>query len=488
MMKILPKLLALILDLPRSNSQTSSYLKTLLLAGFFLEISLKGISYFMPQLLYILAAFLLIFLNGFFVAAEFGLVRMRGSRVQILKTSHGFQGVIVGKIHNQLDAYLSACQLGITLTSLGLGWIGEPAFAVVIEPIVSYFGKFSPATIKTISFITAFITISYLHIVLGELAPKSIAIRRPQTVSLWTAFPLYIFYWGTYPFIWLLNKSANFFIRGLRLENNQDSEHFYSTEELKIILHSSQRHGDLKIEEKEILDNVLEFTELMVADIMRPLEELIFLSLDEPMSRNYEIIAAHRFSRYPVYERHDDPQSILGIIHVKDILLAKENEIDVDYLKNALRPITRVETELSALKILQRFRTGQSHFAIVTHYIHGTIVGFITLENLLNTLLGQIRDEFTSTHLDWSYGKKGTLLMRANAPVYLLEKLLDISLDETEAHTISGLIMTHLERMPREKERISFPDFDIVVRKIKGPRIISVRVIPKKNDRQNPID
>lgn len=434
----------------------------------------------MSQILFIIFAFVLIFLNGFFVAAEFGLVRMRGSRVQLLEASHGFQGMIVGKVHQQLDTYLSACQLGITLTSLGLGWIGEPAFAVIIEPILRNFGQFSPATVKTVSFVTAFIIISYLHIVLGELAPKSIAIRRPQSISLWTALPLYIFYWGTYPFIWLLNKSANFFIRWLHLEKNQDIEHSYSTDEIKIILHSSQRHGELKAEEKEILDNVLEFTELMVADIMRPLEDLIFLSLDESMTKNYETIAAHRFSRYPVYEYHDDPQSILGIIHVKDILLAKENEIDAHYLRNALRPITRVETELSALEILQRFRTGQSHFAIVTHYIHGTVVGFITLENLLNTLLGQIRDEFTSTHLDWSYGKNGTLLMKANAPVYLLEKLLNITIEDTEAHTIAGLIMTHLERMPHEKERISFPEFDIVVRKIKGPRIISVRVFPKK--------
>src|SRR3990167_8978009 len=192
----------------------------------------------------VLFALFLVLLNGFFVAAEFAIVRLRATKVEALAQAHGWRGHILRTVHNQMDAYLSACQLGITLASLGLGWVGEPAFAHLLEPLLAAIGIESPKLVHGIAFFTAFAIISYLHIVVGELAPKSWAIRKPELLSLWTAVPLYLFYWAMYPAIFLLNASANAILRiAGQGEPGPHHEHHYSRDELKLILHSSRgRH------------------------------------------------------------------------------------------------------------------------------------------------------------------------------------------------------------------------------------------------------
>src|SRR5471032_261181 len=189
----------------------------------------------------ILFALILVLLNGFFVAVEFAMVKLRSTRVDAIAKKNGWRGHILRTVHSQLDAYLSACQLGITLASLGLGWVGEPAFAHLLEPLLSAVGVHAPEVIKGVSFFAAFFVISYLHIVVGELAPKSWAIRKPELLSLWTAVPLYLFYWAMYPAIYLLNASANAILRiAGQGEPGPHHEHHYSREELKLILHSSR--------------------------------------------------------------------------------------------------------------------------------------------------------------------------------------------------------------------------------------------------------
>ena len=189
----------------------------------------------------ILFALFLVLLNGFFVAAEFAMVKLRSTRVEAIADAHGWRGRILRKVHHQLDAYLSACQLGITLASLGLGWVGEPAFAHLLEPVLAAVGIDSPALVHGIAFFTAFFIISYLHIVVGELAPKSWAIRKPELLSLWTAAPLYLFYWLMYPAIYLLNASANAILRiAGQGEPGPHHEHHYTRDELKLILHSNR--------------------------------------------------------------------------------------------------------------------------------------------------------------------------------------------------------------------------------------------------------
>jgi|SRR3990167_352560 len=184
-------------------------------------------------------ALLLVLLNAFFVAAEFGMVKLRTTRVATIEKTYGLRGRILSYVHEHLDAYLSACQLGITFASLGLGWVGEPAFAHLLEPIFHFLGIASSETVKIISFFFAFSIISFLHIVMGELMPKSLAIRQSEKVSLWTAIPLYGFYWIMYPAIWFLNTCSNFFLSLARLDEIHKGEHFYSTDEIKLVLGAS---------------------------------------------------------------------------------------------------------------------------------------------------------------------------------------------------------------------------------------------------------
>ncbi len=418
-------------------------------------------------------ALFLVLLNGFFVAAEFALVKLRNTRVQAIRAVYGLRGEILARVHTQLDAYLSACQLGITLASLGLGWVGEPAFATLIEPLLHRLGIFSPTALSGIAFACAFFLISFLHIVVGELAPKTLAIRQPQKISLWTAIPLYCFYWLMYPFIWLLNKSANLMLKFMgRAAHHEAESAYYSSEELKLILHGSHSHGEIEKEEAEILDNALDFADLKVADIMRPAEEMIALSLRSTLPDNLNTMRLHRYSRYPLYET--DPHQIVGIVHVKDIFF---NAVPEQSLQNQIRPVLTVTTDLPALNLFRKFRAGLTHFAMVKH--RGTLVGFVTLTDILNALLGQIRDEFSKHIPDWISTKDGALLMKGNSPLYLLEKALNITLPEMEANTISGLLLSTLERLPKQHEQISFELFDIEVLKIKGPKILLVKVFSR---------
>lgn len=431
----------------------------------------------MSQITLIFVAFFLVWLNGFFVAAEFGLVKLRNTQVQTLKNTHGTRGSILVELHKRLDTYLSACQLGITLASLGLGWVGEPAFAELIEPALQRLGIFSHATVTGISFFTAFFIISFLHIVAGELAPKSLAIRQPEKISLWTGLPLYYFYWLMYPFIWLLNHSANLMLKLLGLATAIETAH-YSSDELKLILHSSPLHNELQKEEVDILGNVVDFVELKVADVMRPIDELVAIALTRPLAEIMRSIAQFHYSRYPVYKT--DAHHIIGILHVKDIFFATQSEPGAAFaLEKLIRPALSVHTDWSAIDLFRQFRAGLSHFAMVKHSSSDTIVGFVTLDDILNTLLGQIRDEFNVPTANLVRSKDGSFVMKGNTPLYVLEKQLNIEFPPMEANTVTGLLLTHLERMPKSNERVSFEHFDIVVMKVKGPKVLLVKIYPR---------
>lgn len=429
----------------------------------------------MTSVAFIVLAFGFVLLNGFFVLSEFALVKLRQTQVQTLQTAHGFRGKILSKVHTQLDAYLSACQLGITLASLGLGWVGEPAFAYLLTPLLEAIGVTSANTIEVTSFLLAFSFISYLHIVVGELMPKTLAIRRADFWSLWTAVPLYLFYWLMYPAIWLLNASANGMLKLFHLDGTSHTEQRYSAEELKIILKSSHHHGELAQIQKTMLEHTLDFSELEVADIMQPAEEMLSLDMEEPIAANLEKVMQHRYSRYPVYL--NEPDQVIGILHIKDLFIASQQADALTTLKPLLRPIIKVRPDSRAIDLLQQFQQGMPHFALA--YYRGRIVGFVTLDHLLQVLLGRIKDEFHITEEESYTFADGSFMVKGNTSIYTLEQLLDRELPELQVPTISGLILEKLQRFPEVGERIEFPAFSLVVEKIQGPRIVQVRVYPK---------
>jgi CBS domain containing-hemolysin-like protein len=447
----------------------------------------------LAQVVALVGALLLVALNGFFVAAEFGLVKLRATRVQAIARTNGLPGRVLAKVHGQLDAYLSACQLGITLASLGLGWIGEPAFATLLHPLFALAGIESEQVIHSISLFFAFSVISFLHIVVGELAPKSWAIRRSEQVGLWLAMPLYGFYWLMYPFIWVLNTSANWVLRLFGLSDEHGHDALYSTDELKLILRGRRLGGAsaYNADEWNTIAHSLDFSRMTVSDLMRPAHEMVGLRNDVPMRDNLAVIARHRFSRYPLFA-DGSGERVLGMIHLKDLLLARDGvgrgitlgiaktePGKTDKLDKYVRPVQYVSPKLSALELFRRFRKGAPHFALVGSK-GAKPIGFLTLDNLLAALVGQIHDEFRQGDADWSRMDDGTLMGTGSLPVVSLERALGIDIDEGRAESVGGLVINALGDLPSEGQRVEFDRFDIVVKKMNGPRIVLVRVYPRE--------
>ncbi|MFZ6654352.1 hemolysin family protein [Undibacterium sp. TJN19] len=430
----------------------------------------------MENLLLVLSALLLVLLNGFFVAAEFGLVKLRQTRVRSIAKTSGLRGRLLLTVHQNLDTYLSACQLGITLASLGLGWIGEPAFARLLQPLFHVIGVTSAELIHGISFFFAFFVISFLHIVVGELAPKSMAIRMPEKVSLWTAPALYAFYWSMYPAIWTLNWSSNKVLKWIGLNAGHGTEAHYSPEELKLILRGNHNGSKETRDEWSIMAQVLDFGGLEISDLMRPISEVVAMYKNLSLEENMQTASRNRFSRYPYFD--EDEETVLGMLHLKDLFLAQQAGKPLDDLSKHLRQVEFVPPTMAALELFRRFRKGAPHFAIVG--VRGSKpVGFLTLDNLLSALVGQIRDEFRQNENDWTLLDDGTLIGKGSLPLFTLGSALGFDVDSDEVESIGGLIMHKLGDLPVEGQKVEFDRFDAVVKKMNGPRIVLVRIHPK---------
>lgn len=428
----------------------------------------------------IVVALLLVLLNGFFVASEFAMVKLRGTRVEELRKLHGWRGRILSTVHLKLDAYLSACQLGITLASLGLGWIGEPAFARLIEPLALWLGfADDPARVEAAAFIVAFSVISFLHIVVGELAPKSMAIRRPEAVSLWTAAPLWLFYWGMFPFIWLLNASANLILRAMGLDGPLAHDSHYSREEVRNILHQSR--AALEGPERassSLASHALELPDLHVSDLMLPIAEMVNLPYGADAGEVRELIRRHRYSRYPL---PDADGHILGVVHIKDIYLEPEGADYFARLREHLTPPLRMPEDAGVQEVMRRFQQGVTHFALVED-AGGTTVGFLTLEDVLESIHGEITDEHEpmrqpSLRREPRREDDGSLLARGDTALFRIERLLGRAVEgSAEVSTLSGLLMRGLDHVPQAGDVLRHDGLSFEVLRSQGPRAERIRI------------
>lgn len=435
----------------------------------------------MNDLILTCVALFLVVLNGFFVATEFALVKLRQTRIREIASTHGWRGRILAKVHGQLDVYLSACQLGITLASLGLGWVGEPAFANLLEPLFDRLQFLTPGMKHGISFAFAFSTISFLHIVVGEQAPKSIAIRSPEPVGLFSAVPLYGFYWLMYPAIWLLNASANLTLRLLRVEFKQGHDAHYSADELKLILRSNRPGEQFTSDEWNILAKTLDFSKLEVSDLMLPIDEITALYRSKSLEDNLQILRNKRFSRYPYFDTNNI--DVLGVIHLKDLFFAQQENDNLGDLSAYLRPVLYVPAHTPALELFRQFRSGTSHFAMIGRKDHKPL-GFITLDNLLSAMVGEIRDEFRAITNEWTRLEDGSLVGKGSLPIFSLERILGIEIENEELElenevSVAGLILAKLQDIPTEGQKIAFQQFDVVVEKMHQSRIASIHIYPR---------
>ena len=434
----------------------------------------------MNDLALTLSAVLLVLVNGFFVASEFAIVKLRVTRAEELAEKGGIVSRTLLKIRKRLDAYLSACQLGITLASLGLGWLGEPAFSRLVAPLLHAVGIESPEVVHNTSVAIAFGVISFLHIVLGELAPKSVAIRRTETISLWAALPLFLFYWLMYPFILILNTSANLVLMTMRMKLEDEGEDAHSADEIKKLLVASHRHGELGLAQAQALSHTLELPELTAGDLMRPAFDLVDLDIRDPLASNLALIAQHRYSRYAVRDSEQDDRYI-GLLHVRDLLAAELDSKPLTSLQPLLREVPMIRRDEPAQALFRRFRRGLPHLALVTDELD-TVIGFITLEHILEAIFGSIQDEFHREKDDWRevgphcYEGPGWL------PIYTLERMLGRDIASGRADTIGGLVMQTLDRLPQPGDIVDVDGLRIEVFEVSGPRIERLRVAAESTD------
>ena len=379
----------------------------------------------------------------------------------------------------------STVQSSIAFTSIARGNVPAALCAasvsnligIVLTPLLVAVGVESPKLIHGIAFFTAFSIISYLHIVIGELAPKSWAIRKPELLSLWTAAPLYAFYWLMYPAIFVLNASANAILRiAGQGEPGPHHEHHYSREELKLILHSSRASSD-NDQDLRVLASAVELGELEVVDWANSREDLIFLELNASLDQVFTTFRRHKYSRYPIFD--ESKGEFVGVLHIKDLLLHLSL---LEMLPSALKlgdlmhPLERVSRHMPLSQLLEQFRQGGAHFALVEE-ADGKVIGYLTMEDVLEALVGDIQDEHRKAERGILAYQPGKLLVRGDTPLAKVERLLGVDLDHIEAETLAGLIYETLKRMPDEEEVLETDGLRIIVKKMKGPKVVLAKVV-----------
>jgi CBS domain containing-hemolysin-like protein len=428
-------------------------------------------------LLKILAVAGLVLLNGFFVAAEFALVKIRDTQLDALVTQGQRRAKVARLILGNLDRTLSAAQLGITLASLALGWVGEPVFTALLAPVLNAVGlggdEFTD-TRHTISVIVGFTAITFLHITAGEQAPKWLALQKPLPTSLWVAFPLHWFGKLAYPFIWVLNQSSLWMLRRVGLEAVNEGEMVHSDEELRLLFATTQKHTGGTLLGRDIVLNALDLRRRVVREVMRPRQEIAALSTEASMTECLDVAERTRFSRFPLCEGGDLDRT-LGVVHFKDLYAMRLKAKSGVELGPVARKLVYVPETARLEKLLQIFQDRRLHLAIVVDEYGGT-VGLVTLENILEELVGQIQDEFDQEKpMAVRIGEHGWDVAGA-LPVHDLEQLLGVSLAEAEATTASGWVTRRSGGFPKTGDVLTVGDFEIRVEEMDDTRVARLRL------------
>ncbi|RUS43583.1 hemolysin family protein [Cohnella sp. AR92] len=387
----------------------------------------------------LLIVLVLVLLNGFFVAAEFALVKVRQSRLTQLANEGNGRAKYALKVNNKLDVYLSATQLGITLASLGLGWTGEPAIAeLIVEPLMYQMNITDETVIHTVASIVAFVVITFMHIVLGELAPKSLAIQKAEGVSLWLSWPLLTFYRIFLPAIWLLNGAANLLLRMVGVQPAGEHE-AHTEEEIRILMNESAKSGIIDKEEMTLFDNVFEFADRVAREVMLPRTDMDCMFTNQSMRENMKVAYATKHTRYPLAV--DDKDQIIGFIHITDLLTADPDE-DHD-LRDFMRPILSVPESMEISKVLKLMQKRKSQLAIVIDEYGGT-AGMLTAETILEEIVGEIHDEFDNEPP--SIVIKGDVTsVEGRMLIEDVNDMFGLDIDDEEVDSIGGWLFRNLE-------------------------------------------
>ena len=398
------------------------------------------------------AVLLLVLANAFFVAAEFALVASRRTRIEAMIRRGDTKAKLVRRAMTHLDRYISGTQLGITLASLGLGWIGEPAVAQTIAGLFRGLPQpYDAIATHGVAGTIAFALITFLHIVLGELAPKTLALLHPELTGRWVAGPLIVFTVATNPFIWALNGTANAVTRLLGLRAPTERERVHSPEEIRMLVEQSQQAGRLEKADARLLTGVFEFSEKNAREVMTPRTEMVALPADEPVAAAADRIAAAGRSRYPVYRASLD--DIVGIVHAKDVLAALRRSEPPASLEGLLRPAHFVPGSREVEDVLADMKLRKAHMVIVLDEFGGT-AGLVTMEDLLEEIVGQIEDEYDKPRRTSGPVAAGTVTFPGDAALAEVNEKCGLQLASDDYTTIGGYLFGALGRLPKPGDTV----------------------------------
>ncbi|TCZ80138.1 HlyC/CorC family transporter [Paenibacillus albiflavus] len=414
---------------------------------------------------------ILIVLTAFFVATEFAFVRLRSSRVDQMVLEGRNNALAVQRVTSNLDGYLSACQLGITITSLGLGWLGEPTVEAILHPLFEYLNVKTEIS-SVLSFLIAFASVTFLHVVVGELAPKTVAIQKAEMIGLFTAKPIYYFYKVMYPFIWVLNGSANLLVRMFGLKPANEHEEAHSQEEIQIILSESYQSGKINNAEYGYVSRIFAFDEMLAKEIMVPRMDMVCLYTNNTVKENFDIIRKEQYTRFPVAMNSKD--NIVGMINTKQIFL--EYDKDNFNFQDLIHPLLTVPEVIPVKSLLKRMQQEQVHIALLIDEYGGTS-GIITIEDILEEIVGEIRDEFDADERkeieklsDDSYLVDGKVSLNEFC------NLTGLDIEDEEVDTFGGWMFTKIQE-PKPGNKLQVDHVTMIIRDMSKNRIRKVEVI-----------
>lgn len=412
----------------------------------------------------------LVLVNGFFVAAEYALVRVRGTQLDELANAGDPRAKLAARMSRNLEPYISSVQLGVTLASLGVGLVGEPAVSRLIDPLFGWLRDLSEAASRILSFLIAFALVTYLTIVVGELAPKYVAIQRALPVALWSAYPLHVIYRVAYPFIALMNNSAAAVVRLVGVKPTGELD-VHSDEELKMLVAASARQGVLQESERLIVGNALDFADTLVRQVMIPRTEIIAVPEDLDLAGLVAMSRQTRFSRFPVYR--EDLDHVVGVVHVKDL-------VGVDRTSHAsardlMRKVPFIPETLRLDQALAEFRRQRAGLAIVIDEFGGT-AGLVALEDILEELVGDVRDEFEPGDVQRIHEESpGIFLVDGLVSLDDLRERLPITLEDEPYDTVGGMVFGRLGRVAVVGDTVEIEGHRFQVTGVDGRRVAQVR-------------
>ncbi len=427
------------------------------------------------DLLRLVAVVLLVLANGFFVAAEFSLVSVRGTRIKELVSQGNAAAKWAAKALEHPDQVIAATQLGITLASLGLGWVGEPALSHLLTPLIELFpAELQEGAAHSIAAGLAFTIITFLHVVVGELAPKSIALQNPEGTALWVARPTLGTEWLFKPFIWALNGTGNALLKLVGVDPAAGHELVHSVEELKMIVAASAEEGVVASEESQMLHAIFDFGELLVRRVMIPRTEISAFEADICLEEAIDIAVHSSFTKFPIYD--DDLDNIIGIVHIKDLLRAQQATDSADCkIRSLAREAYFVPESVPVRTVLQQFRAQRRHIAIVMDEFGGT-EGLVTLEDLMEEIVGEVSDPFDNEQPEVQKRSDGSFILDGLLSIEEVNREVGLNLQDQNYDTIAGFVFGRLNRIPEIGDVVEIDGVRFRVEEMDGRRIARLSV------------